>query len=119
MALSKAISLDNGVTLNYHRVSQITLGLEERETYPEVSEVVSDDKEVVNETPVEFVKVLRLYVEVMSYVSQEIRTAGVGKYIEISRYGYDVTKEESETNLREVAYNKLKLEERFLGSQDC
>lgn len=119
MALNKSISLENGVTLNYHRISQITLGFEERETYPEVSEVVSDDKEVINETPVESIEVLRLYIEVASYVSQDVRISGAEKYVDISRYGYDITEEESETNLREVAYNKIKLEEKFLGSQDC
>lgn len=80
MALCKSITLDNGVVLNYHRVSSVTLSLEEHEVYPELPEVEevsenevetiaeesdSSDQEVV--VP-EISKVLKLYVEVESYV---------------------------------------------------
>lgn len=115
MALNKQITLDNGVVTNYHRISEVFLR--------------SSDTTVINELPSldgtttilkdNLVHNLVLVLRVSSYISKELRDKTSNNFIDIIDFSYEITEEESQGNLRELGYNKLKEEDRFEGATDC
>lgn len=91
MALNKSITLDNGCVVNYHRISNISLHMEDN-----VCAIVCVD----------------------SYVNQEYRK--IERPVTTNHFTVDMTVEEEEsTGIRALMYSKLKKLSYWDGCSDC
>lgn len=97
MALNKQITLENGISYNYHRIANTRL------------DAIEENGSIVYN--------LRLHV--LGYVSEDIRDSGTDKYVVANDYSFRITEEESESNLRNVGYNYIKLMKEFEDAIDC
>ena len=97
MALNKQITLDNGVSYNYHRIANARL------------DAIEEDNEIV----------YNLRLRVLGYISEDIRDSGVDKYVVTNDYAFRITQDESESNLRNVGYTYMKLLKEFEDAVDC
>ena len=94
MALSKVFVKPNGITTEYHRISQADLS-------------VRDDNPAAN-----------LFVTVTSYLNEEYREAGHS--IESLHYHFTLEQGEDENiGVRELAYNKIKTLSEWADATDC
>lgn len=110
MALSKDITLQNGVTCNYHRITQ--LNLEIRETEDLITDEEGNEK-------VEIKTVNILTFRLSHYVSQDIRMSVLRSSIKVDRFGIGLSEEGTEKNLRQVAYDYLKTLDEYKDATDC
>lgn len=110
MALNIGITLNSGVTANYHKITKLNLDISERE----VSVVDENNK---TSTTIETVRLLTAHVS--GYASQEIRESGINNYLTKDRYCFYITEKESEENLRTVAYDYLKTLDKYEDAIDC
>ena len=98
MALLKVITLDNGITTSYHKVSRVML---------------VDDNEV-NDTAS-----LRFEVTVNSYLNKEYRNNGKSINSNIYRFEITETEEETAVGIRKFAYEKLKTLPIYADAENC
>ena len=96
MALYKEIALNNGVVLNYHKISSVRI------------------------SPIDAEQGYELYIFVDSYVSQSKRAESLGYTVESNGYDATVSKDIIEsTPIFTVAYDVLKTLEVFEGALDA
>ena len=122
MALNKLIILDNGITTTYHRISTVNLELYEKIVkVTESSDTFNEETgETIHTDPVyETVKAALLKVKLLSYVNKDYRDSSSTKNASSKDFYFEITPEESNSNLREVAYDKLKTIEEFKDAEDC
>ena len=122
MALNKLIILDNGITTTYHRISTVNLDLYEKIVrVSESSDTFNEETgETIHTDPVyETVKSALLKVKLLSYVNKDYRDNSSTKNASSKDFYFEITPEESNSNLRELAYDKLKLIEEFKDAEDC
>lgn len=105
MALSKEITLQNGVKATYHRISMLRLEISEKE------ETVSEAVETVIHRI--------LYVQLLGYTDKSFREADAGNTAMSDDFYFELDQAESESNLRRIAYEKLKLIDKFADAIDC
>ena len=94
MALRKNINLENGVSLSYHKISQVRVS-------------VCDD-------------VCILDIGYLSYASQNIRKTDVGLFIQRDSASFKIEPKELENvGILSLAYRKLKTLEKFENATNC
>ena len=98
MALNKKVTLQNGISYNYHRISQLKLDVDEDSNGNTIR---------------------TLHLEVFGYVSNKYRESGVDNYVACKDYAFRIDEVDAESNLRSVGYNLLKLMNEFEGATDC
>ena len=111
MALQKTITLKNGISYGYHRISRLRLEITEQSLEsvdPETSEVTKTCTTVRN-----------LSIDLLGYVSKDIRDNDIDNYVRLTSYAFELSEDESEANLREVGYNHLKQLEEYADAEDC
>ena len=91
MALKKTFVKENGISMSYHKISNVTLRSAEK---------------------------LSLHVQVTSYLNEEYREKE--QEIETLFYAFDITEEEENSMVtRKLAYAKLKTLEKWADAEDC
>lgn len=98
MALRKKVNLPNGISYNYHRISRLRLNVDE------------DEAGNIQNT---------LHLEVLSYVSEQIRASGAVNYVADQDYAFRISDADSQSNLRTVGYTLLKMLPEYEGAVDC
>lgn len=93
MALNKEIIQENGIQANYHKISRISLAVDEQ-------------------------GITSLFIIVDSFLNKEYRE----KNLPIASDSYNLTLtsgEDASIGIRSLGYQKLKELDNFIGSEDC
>lgn len=128
MALSKLITLDNGVQVNYHRIESVALTVKDVKASLEIPELkdanpgeanadVASLFENADEDSLIPVNLLR--VVVLGYVSENIRRQNTEFFVTSREYSFTIPSDDTGSNLRAVAYAQLKQQPEYQGASDC
>lgn len=128
MALSKLITLDNGVQVNYHRIESVALTVKDVKASLEIPELkdanpgeanadVASLFENADEDSLIPVNLLR--VVVLGYVSEDIRRQNTEFFVTSKEYSFTIPSDDTGSNLRAVAYAQLKQQPEYQGASDC
>lgn len=128
MALSKLITLDNGVQVNYHRIESVALTVKDVKASLEIPELkdvnpgeanadVASLFENADEDSLIPVNLLR--VVVLGYVSENIRRQNTEFFVTSREYSFTIPSDDTDSNLRVVAYAQLKQQPEYQGASDC
>ena len=128
MALSKLITLDNGVQVNYHRIESVALTVKDVKASLEIPELkdanpgeanadVASLFENADEDSLIPVNLLR--VVVLGYVSENIRRQNTEFFVTSREYPFTIPSDDTGSNLRAVAYAQLKQQPEYQGASDC
>ena len=128
MALSKLITLDNGVQVNYHRIESVALTVKDVKASLEIPELkdtnpgeanadVASLFENADEDSLIPVNLLRAVV--LGYVSENIRRQNTEFFVTSREYSFTIPSDDTGSNLRAVAYAQLKQQLEYQGASDC
>lgn len=126
MALNKDITLQNGVTCNYHRITELNLRIREKESIIETEEPFTVTDEEGNETTIQQPKQEKaietsrtLTFDVSHYVSKDIRDTVINSAVKKEEHMIKLSEEDTESNIRTVAYEYLKTLPEYEDARDC
>lgn len=110
MALNKELTLQNGVTCNYHRITELNLQIRDKE------DIITDEDG--NESiSLDMVRILKF--KLAHYVSKDVRDTIINSSVKKDDFMIGLTEEDTESNLRQIAYHYIKTLPEYEDAQDC
>lgn len=110
MALKKFITLDNGISVEYHRVKSISV----ENDYDPLRDIESTENP--SENPADLILVSCI---IQSFVNEDYRNQSLSNFIMQRHYEFSVERQIVEdNNIFEVAYGLLKTTDAFEDAED-